>query len=106
MESVEEIVNNQFDMLEKSAVKMCEDFDTNQLPLITIRQLIDNGKVKRIRSKRLYSKHFKAYNNTLDVLMKTCIQSAKSMDKSYIPISFFCKFIEIIKAGVVKGAKG
>ncbi len=89
-----------FDHLDNlyAAVKIvCNNYDTDKVPIITIETVVEKSFVNTDNKNEGIRLFLNNYNNTLKVLIETCKNLAKSMDTTKIPLQTFEFYIEHIK---------
>lgn len=96
MTNKEKIVRNKIhkglDDIYKASAKIAKAWGMQSVPLTTLTEVIERGKVDLKSTPDQAAKTlFKAYNTTLDTILKTCRQKAKQMRSENVS----CEYIKL-----------
>ena len=104
MKKLKKTVLKKFINLEKAAKKIAKSWDKNTLPISVVEEMIN---IIRYKTDLKEMQEFKtAYNNTLNALVKTLKQKAKSMNSKEIPVEYLSNAIKVIKNTFLKTVNG
>ena len=91
-------ISKSFEKLYKTAVEITVVYNSKYIPLNTLFELIKRSKLKKNKELGEFPK---VYNNTLDLLYKTCKNYCDTNSLSNkMPMIVFDKYIEQLKKGL------
>ena len=106
-----DIIFKQLDLIEKTIKDIAETWKITNIPVNTIEMTINKGKidVKKLPRKDRRNDNvitfYNEYNKLLDSIIAESKKDASEMGTTSIPLALFENYIDIVKGGLIAGAK-
>ena len=98
MKDQNKVISKSFDKLYKTAKEVTVAYNSKHIPLNTLFELIKKSKLKKNKELGEFPK---VYNNTLDLLYKTCKNYCDNNDlDNKLPMIVLNTYIECLKDGL------